>query len=343
MIVDYHVHLEEGPYSLKWWNKTALSILSFSPIYDEKTDQGRRIHDLQWLKKAHEAMGTRLQKGAYDADWMDLYLQKAKEQGISEVGIVDHLYRFIEFKPYYERFIDVSGNPLGRKQRDWLDSICIERIDHFVSRIEEERERWKEAGVSLKLGIEADFFPGGEEVLADFRSKYPLDYIIGSIHFLEGWGFDNPDTQDFFKEKDLERLYDLYFSIMGKAIKSNLFEIIGHPDNLKVFGYKPDEQFLRPYYFQISNLLVSKGIATELNAGLSYRYPVQEFSPSDSFLQILAAHGAELTTSSDAHFPDDLGTGIKEARELLRRNGYSSVVGFEKGKKVFYSLDDETK
>ncbi|WP_028986683.1 histidinol phosphate phosphatase domain-containing protein [Thermicanus aegyptius] len=340
MKVDYHVHLEEGPYSLTWWRRTAKA-LHFFPIEAGGMGRTERIpRDPMWIRRIHEAMGSRILEGAYSPRWMDLYLYRAKELELKEVGIVDHLYRFREMRGYFERYIDLSGSRLGRMQRDWLDAVCVESLDRFVARIEEERERWKKAGISLKLGLEADYFPGGEEELSCVLSKYPWDYVIGSIHFLDGWGFDNPETKHFFQDMDLERLYDRFFSMVMQAIRSGLFDIIGHLDNIKVFGYRPDEQFLSPYYRQIADLLAERDGATEINTGLSYRYPVKEACPAPHFLQILAEKGVAITTSSDAHFPDDLGTGLTEARIELRNVGFHSIIGFEKRKRIVYPFEE---
>ena len=65
-------------------------------------------------------------------------------------------------------------------------------------------------GVTLKLGIEADYFIGCEGELKELLALGDFDYIIGSVHFLNGWGFDNPDTKEYFEKHDLRALYDMF-------------------------------------------------------------------------------------------------------------------------------------
>lgn len=331
MRVDYHVHLEEGPYSSRWWSRTAEALLAF------RQPQSVR-HTREWMEELNAWMSRRIEQGAYSAEWLDLYRVRAKEIGLAEVGIVDHLYRFKEFKPYFEQHMYVADDELGQLQQLWLDQVCTTSLDEFVTFIQSQKPIWEADGISLRLGIEADYFVGGEKVLAPMIERYPWDHVIGSIHFASGWGFDNPDTQERFEQQELLTLYGEVFGVVEQAITSGLFDIIAHLDNLKVFGYRPSEAELLPYYQRIARLLKEQGIATEINTGLFYRYPVKEMCPSYSFLQVLCEHGVPITTSSDSHFPDHLGSYLEEAREKLRGAGYAEIATFEGRKRKMVGL-----
>jgi histidinol-phosphatase (PHP family) len=65
------------------------------------------------LIQSQERLADRLKKGAYDSSWIDLYLNAAKQKGLKEVGIVDHLYRFRETRDYFEKYVDVSDSDVG--------------------------------------------------------------------------------------------------------------------------------------------------------------------------------------------------------------------------------------
>lgn len=323
MKVDYHVHLEEGPYSLRWWSRTAEALLSF---YQPTCDR----HSREWMEELSVKMARRVAKGAYSEEWLDLYRLRAKQLGLGEVGIVDHLYRFKEFKPYFEQHMHLKDDRLGHIQQRWLDQVCTDSLADFVAFIQSQKPVWRADGIDLRLGIEADYFVGGETVLAPMVAAYPWDYVIGSIHFADGWGFDNPDAQDRFEHIDLLALYEQTFAVVERAIGSGLFDIVAHLDNLKVFGHRPPEEQLLPLYQRVARALRQQGIATEVNTGLYYRYPVQEMCPSPSFLQILHEHGVSVTTSSDSHFPAHVGSHLEEARELLRHIGYREIATFER-------------
>ena len=90
----------------------------------------------------------------------------------------------------------------------------------------------------MKLGIEADYFVGCEDELKELLSGHPWDYVIGSVHFVDGWRIDNPETQDVFHDADLKELYGRFFETVESAIRSGLFDFVAHLDNLKAFNFE---------------------------------------------------------------------------------------------------------
>ncbi|WP_420986452.1 histidinol phosphate phosphatase domain-containing protein [Bacillus toyonensis] len=334
MKVDYHLHLEEGPYSIGWLAKINETLQYYEPLQEER-------HSIEWLMKTQERLQRRVKEGPFTAKWIDLYLEEALRKGIKEVGIVDHLYRFHESKVYYEKYVNISDSKLGRLQKEWLDQVRVVSLYDFTKSIEEAKERWSKRGVTLKLGIEADYFIGCEEELKELLALGDLDYVIGSVHFLNGWGFDNPDTKEYFEEHDLHILYDTFFKTVESAVRSELFDIIAHLDNIKVFNYRLDENEQLSYYKKIARALVETNTATEINAGLYYRYPVREMCPSPLYLQVLAKHGVPITISSDAHYPNDLGKYVKENVQTLRTHGITHIATFTKRARVMRLLEEE--
>ncbi|MCA0149431.1 MULTISPECIES: histidinol phosphate phosphatase domain-containing protein [Rossellomorea] len=321
MSVDYHVHLEEGPYSFRWLERTSRALQHFYPVTGE-------AHHRSWIQSSYKLLSERLEKGPYSSEWLDLYLQKAKERNLKEVGIVDHLYRFRETRDYFEKNMDISETDLGRKQHQWLKQVMTENMEDFVDFIESQKQKWAEHGIKLKLGMEADYFPGCHNQLKELLSTHRWDYVIGSVHFVDGWGFDNPEAIDQFEHYGLEELYGRFFQIVEEAIRSGLFDFVAHLDNLKVFNFRPHEEILLPHYEKIARALVDTNTATEVNAGLFYRYPIKEMCPSPSFLKVLAEAGVRFTTSSDSHFPDDIGLYVNENTERLKALGIHQIATF---------------
>lgn len=331
MKIDYHLHLEEGPYSSSWLQRTFEAMTN---LVDLKHKKG----SLEWMKEATAMVAKKVEKGSFTSEWLGLYLVQAKKMELKEVGIVDHLYRFKEYRPYYEKYINLDDNDLGNMQRSWLDRVCVESIVDFIEVIELEKGKWKEAGIELRLGIEADYFPGGEEELEGILKEYPYDYVIGSVHFLQGWGFDNPKLKHLFLNYDLEVLYESFFETVEKGISSGLFDIFAHLDNIKVFEYRPDESKLLPLYERIAKKIIEMDIATELNAGLFYRYPIKEMCPSPTFLEVLAKNKVKITISSDAHFPDDMGNFASMQLKQLKSIGFTEISTFNKRKRVEHEI-----
>ncbi|MFD0692998.1 PHP domain-containing protein [Paenibacillus sp. GCM10027628] len=331
MKVDFHFHLEEGPYSLGWMQRTARALEN---MYSGKAQLNEDPHKLEWAQQMVALMNRRMEQGCFHEEWFGHYFALGRERGIEHFGIVDHGYRFTEFRAYYEKHMIVDDTPLGRLQRYWLDRVCIGSIEPYIDAV----KKAQQAGYPVSLGLEADYFPGGENELRELLAPYDFDYVIGSVHFLDGWGFDNPETEDLFKEKDLPALYRQLFDTVKGAAASGLFDIVAHLDNLKVFGYRPDESLLLPMYEDVAQALKAADVATEINTGLAYRYPVKEACPSPAFLRMLRKHEVPLTLSSDSHFPDDIGMMLDEASELLKQSGYADIVYFKYRKRIVTAL-----
>lgn len=331
--MDYHVHLEEGPYSFRWLERTSKAMTSFySP-------DGLEAGSKEFITWKINELKNRLDHGCYSEEWLDYYLIRAKQLGLKEVGIVDHLYRFKETRAYFEKNMILDESGLGKIQRYWLDSVMTEKMDHFVDFILRAKEKWRLEGVELKLGMEADYFVGSEAELTELLNKKPWDYVIGSVHFVDGWGFDNPQTVNKFETLDLKALYEQFFTTVEKAIRSKLFDFVAHLDNLKVFNFQvKDSDFMVGWYERIADALIETGTATEVNAGLFYRYPVQEMCPGPEFMKTLVKRGVEFTVSSDSHFPDDLGKYTEKNTNTLKSLGVDKLVGFERRQKKYFSI-----
>jgi len=325
--VDFHFHLEEGPYSFKWLQRTASSIANLAGKKEVK-------NSLPWMTEQVDRLQKRLSEGCFSEHWIESYIAAGKQQGIERFGIVDHLYRFDEFRAYYERYMTLDDSELGRLQRYWLDRVQIGSIEEYLSVV----RRTQKKGYPISLGVEADYFPGGEAELKGLLDQYELDYVIGSVHFIDGWGFDNPELQHLFEQRDLLALYAYGFEHVKQAAHSGLFDIIAHLDNLKVFNYRPREADMLELYDDVAKALKEADVASEINTGLAYRYPVKEMCPSPSFLSRLYAHDVPITLGSDSHFPDDIGMMLDEAAQLARETGYREIVYFENGKRIRTAL-----
>jgi histidinol-phosphatase (PHP family) len=244
------------------------------------------------------------------------YRLVASERGIAELGVSEHVYRF-------SAALAIWQHPFWRENAtDDLDEYCT-----FV------REQ-----TDLRLGIEADFIAGREERIANLLDAHDFDYVVGSVHFV-GAG---PRVESFVAV-DMERygaagaglsteeLWRSYFQTLGEAASSGLFDILAHPDLVKVFGAerRPPEGDLRRYYELAMPGIAESGIAVEVStAGL--RKPVGEIYPAPAFLQMALEAGAGVSLSSDAHAPQDVGAGYEQALALLEQAGVAQLCVFER-------------
>ncbi|MGG1663729.1 histidinol phosphate phosphatase domain-containing protein [Brevibacillus sp. NRS-1366] len=332
MRADFHVHLEEGPYSLRWLHQLAESL---GPLLGQEEAWGRR----EWAYELVGQLARRLRQGPYSREWLDLYRIRAKQQGLQVVCVAQHLYRFEEYKTFYEQHIHLADDRLGLAQRRWLDQVANDSLPAYMEFLQEEKQRWSDDGVELRVGIELDYFPDGEETLAKVIQAYPWDICIGAIHFVQGWGFQNPETVKRFEQMDLPVLYGRYFDLVEQAAESRLFDVVAHIDAIKMFGYRPDETALLPYYQRVARALRRWNVATEINTGCYHDNPMREMHPSFRMLEILAQHEVPITTSSNAYFPDQVGQHLEEARAQLKRAGLAAIAVFENRKRTLLPLD----
>lgn len=188
----------------------------------------------------------------------------------------------------------------------------------------------------VKFGIEADFAPGMEKELSSILACYEFDYVLGSIHYIGDWGFDNSLYKAEYGKWNIYELYERYFSILGDAALSGLFDSLSHPDLIKKFGFKPDAD-INDIYEQAVQKIADAGVCVEINtAGL--RVPAGEIYPNINFLQLCFKNRVPVTLGSDAHRPEHVGAGFGEALELLKTVGYREVVTFSGRKKNYLRL-----
>jgi len=237
------------------------------------------------------------------------YRAVATERGIAELGVSEHVYRF-------SQALDVWRHPLwAASAQDDLDAYCA-----FV------REE-----TDLRLGIEADYVPGAEDRLAELLAARDWDYVVGSVHFVGELAVDHPDYDIWAPGSSPDRVWRRYFELLGEAARTGMFDILAHPDLVKMWGAARPRPARDPRFFYELALdgIAESGIAVEVStAGL--RKPVGELYPAPAFLQMTLEAGNPVALSSDAHVPDDLGAGYEQALALLHDLGVGELAVFER-------------
>ena len=240
---------------------------------------------------------------------VDRYRAAAEEHGIGELGVAEHVHRFTAA-------LDVWRHPFWVDQaRDDLDAYCA-----FV------REQ-----TDLRLGIEADFLAGREDRTANLLEPYDWDYVVGSVHFLREEAVDHADYDVWDRADSPDRVWQRYFETLGEAARSGLFDILAHPDLVKVWGRERPrpEGDLRRFYERAMDGIAESRIAVEVStAGL--RKPAGELYPAPAFLEMCLEAGCPIALSSDAHVPDQVGYRYERALELLEGLGVGELAVFER-------------
>ena len=219
---------------------------------------------------------------AFTQENVDDYLAAAAEAGIGELGVSEHIYRFTEA-------LELWRHPYWESQaRDDLDAYC-----EFVRT------------TPLKLGIEADFIRGAEDRTAALLEARDFDYVVGSVHFLGDDGAVDDRRYDVWEtDGDPDSLWRRYFEWIAEAARSGLFDILAHPDLIKLWGDDRPLPSKDPrHYYTAVEAVAETGITVEVStAGL--RKHVGELYPSVAFAEMCVDAGASFALSSDAHSPD---------------------------------------
>jgi histidinol-phosphatase (PHP family) len=184
----------------------------------------------------------------------------------------------------------------------------------------------------LKLGLEADYIRGRDGKMGALLDNHDWDYVVGSVHFLGDHAVDFDDETDIWRyEMTPERVWTRYFEALAESATCGLFDIISHPDLVKIWGKgRPyPEKDLRYFYEPAVEAMLEGGVAMEVStAGL--RKPVGEIYPSQPFLEMAVDAGIPIALSSDAHVPDQLAFRYEDAVKLLEEVGVKELAVFEK-------------
>ncbi len=235
------------------------------------------------------------------------YRAAADAAGIAELGISEHIHRFAQA-------LEIWRHPFWLEQAvDDLDSYC-----EFL------------AGAGLRVGIEADYVAGAEERIEAVLAARPFDYVIGSVHFVGEAAVDQ-DRWDVWEAEghDPDRVWSRYYEQLAAAASSGLFDVLAHPDLVKVWGPgRPGpERDPRVYWEPAIAAIAAAGVAVEVStAGL--RKPVAEIYPAPGFAALCIEAGVPFTLSSDAHLPEHVGYAYDEAIAFMTGLGIDRLCTF---------------
>ncbi len=220
------------------------------------------------------------------------YCEVARARGLRQMGITEH-----------DRYLD--------------------KID--LAAFREAREQSRDVG--LRLGIEIDFVPGAEERMDRDATALPYDYVIGSVHRVDGKEIDRATDRSIYEEYETYDLYDAFYANVREAALSGRFEVLGNPDLIKIFREVPDND-ITPMLEETADAVAQSGIVVDVNAA-GLRKPIGEIYPSRDLLEMFHRRGVPIVLSSDAHAPHEVAAGYEKSVKLVRDVGYREVVTFK--------------
>lgn len=235
------------------------------------------------------------------------YAKFAFETGLSEIGFSDH-------SPAKEDDFD-----------DWR--MLISEFPEYIKSVQTAKSGVPE--ISVKLGLEIDYFEKDHAWIEQLSSMADFDYLIGSVHYIApGFAIDHPKwIGKWASVAEAEEIWTCYWQIYTSCARSGLFDLLAHPDLPKKFGYKPEGD-LRRFYEPVIQAALETDTAIEINTA-GWRKECAEQYPERDFLEMMHSAGLPLSISSDAHAPEDVGMHFKEAASLISEIGFTHTVRFQ--------------
>lgn len=247
----------------------------------------------------------------YNLEFFEGFIKVAQEAGLDEIYLLEHTDHFTEFERVYEPI-----KSYNEFQRNWITKRMngsIEAYLNFINKVKDNRYP-----VKVRFGLEVCYIPETADILQDVLKNYEFDFLTGSVHWIDGWGFDHPGQAELWKSKNIEEVYKRYYEIIFQLCESGLFSGLAHPDSIKCFGYKPDID-LTGYYEKLAVLLNKHSMYAENSGGLRLNYsPNIELGLNSQLLSILRKNNVQIETASDAHKQIDVGANILELENMLK-------------------------
>jgi histidinol-phosphatase (PHP family) len=251
------------------------------------------------------------------------YCKIAQERGILEIAFTNHL-----------NFGMQKLMPQIKLPLELIASIDVKRISEYCKEVENARKKF---GIKILLGFEIDYFSEHEDMIRKALDEYPVDFVLGSSHFVDGYPASSKRySKDLFEGKDeigVLGVYSRYFRRLKEAVESRLFDVMAHPDIINKYAYNyhaiPFERYEEMARGIIASM-VKNGVGIEVNTS-GYFSEICDSSPSMEFLRMCNAMGLKIVTiGSDAHRPTDLGRGLERGIEKIKSAGYDSICLFDK-------------
>jgi len=251
---------------------------------------------------------THLERGPYSLEYLSQFVEVGQKRGVSEICFTEHGHFFHESHALINN--------------EWSNGIPRRHLADYIALVEQA----KKLDFPVKLGLEMDYVPETINATRAFIAAQPFDFVLGSVHWIDGFGFDNPDTLAQWDTYSVDELYHRYFLLLGQSIESKIFDCVAHPDVIKIFGHRPSFD-LAPTYCRIAQMLADNRVCLEVSTA-GWRKPVNELYPHVEFLRVCLKAGVNITLASDAHEPAHVGHDFARVVPMLRDLGVQRIATF---------------
>jgi histidinol-phosphatase (PHP family) len=231
---------------------------------------------------------------AHSVEAIERFVATAAARGVDELGFTEHVYYFRQTRRLWSL--------------PYQTERCVYDLETYVDAVLEAKRQ----GLPVKLGLEVDYVGERQGELAQALEPYPWDYLLGSVHWLDGLAIDQ--RPGIWAHADVEEVWRRYFAALAELARSGHVDVLAHPDLAKIFD-------LRPTAIDYPEL---DGVALEISTAGLHKH-VGELYPDPAML----SSRPPITLASDAHVPENVGRDFDRALELARDAGCESVSVFE--------------
>jgi histidinol-phosphatase (PHP family) len=256
------------------------------------------------------------------------YCERAQAAGVTELALTEHLFRFREADALLRGFWREDRVPesLQTSMAEYWEFHASADLNAYVTLA----QAAKEAGLPVVIGMEVDYYQGRMDEVSELLAGYPFDVLLGSVHWVGGWRFDDlsdPASMDEWSVRQVDACWEAYTEALEELAASGSCDVLAHPDLIKVAGHVPAAP--EEWWDRMAEAAARSGMAAELSSA-GWRKPVQEQYPARPLLQRFVARGVPLTTASDAHKLDHVADRSSSLRELLDDVGVTTLCAFER-------------
>ncbi len=253
------------------------------------------------------------------------YCEQAAGEGVTEIALTEHLFRFSQADALLSDFwADEPDAALRASMVTYWDDHAHADLDAYVSCVMEA----KAAGLPVVLGLEVDYYRGRMDDVAALVEGYPFDVLLGSVHWIGTWRFDNLSDEVSMAQWNLRRVeaaWDDYVTAIEELAESGVCDVLAHPDLVKVTGRHPAAP--EECWDRIAEAAAISGMAAEVSSA-GWRKPVGEAYPAPGLLARFAARGVPFTTASDAHRLADVAHRADGLSRMLTEAGIHRLRAF---------------
>jgi histidinol-phosphatase (PHP family) len=271
----------------------------------------------------------------FKLDQIAAYCDEAATHGVTELALTEHAHRFVDVMsavgPFWQRF---GHEPTSALMAEYFDFHARNSLEQYVTLA----QAAKDAGLPVKIGLEVDYCRDQMDVVSSLLAQYPFDVLIGSVHWLGTWQFDDIDSEVQMHQwtvRDVDQCWADYSVSIDELCATRAVDVLAHPDLIKVAGYNASN---RPDYWDLMADSAARADVSMECSSAGWVKPVAEQYPAEGFLDRLVARGVTFTTASDAHRRERVGERMNDMAVLLEARGVHELASYTNRQRLMIPL-----